>query len=133
MPSGKLSVARGRKSSSSLKEGKMLHQPRISTLIKRTTLVLLLVLSTGALALGSPLQGPAVTNVSATTSGQSTLLTVTGTSPLPFAVSRPDAHTIVLELPGVDTSRLAKALQVSTPLIETVTVEQGRKPALLVA
>lgn len=111
----------------------MLHQPRISTVIKRTTLVLLHVCLIGTLALASAMEVPSLTNVTATTSGQSTLITVSATSPLPFSVSRPDARTIVVELPGVDTSRLSQIAQVSTPLVEAVTVERGAKPSLKIS
>lgn len=111
----------------------MLHQPRISTVIKRTTLVLLQVCLFGMTALAAPRQAPSITNVTATTSGQSTLITVSGTSPLPFSVSRPDARTIVVELPGVDVSRVSQAAKFSTPLVDSVTVERGRKAALRIA
>lgn len=111
----------------------MLHQPRISTVIKRTTLVLLHVCLVGTLALASAREVPSVTNVTATTSGQSTLITVSGTSPLPFSVSRPDARTIVVELPGVDTSRVSPTAQISTPLVEAITVERGAKPSLKIS
>jgi type IV pilus assembly protein PilQ len=108
----------------------MLHQPRISTVIKRTTLVLLQVCLFGMLALAAPRQVPSITHVTATTSGQSTLITVSGTSPLPFSVSRPDARTIVVELPGVDMSRVAQTARLSTALVESVDVQRGRKAGL---
>jgi type IV pilus assembly protein PilQ len=111
----------------------MLHQPRIPTLIQRAMLVLLSVCLYGTLALAAPAKVPTVTNVTATTSGQSTLITVSGTSPLSFAVSRPDARTIFVELPGVDTSRLAQSYKLSTPLVEAVSIERGRKVGLRIA
>lgn len=110
----------------------MLHQPRISTVIQRTTLVLLQVCLSGMLALAAPKEVPTITNLTATTSGQSTLITVSGTSPLPFSVSRPDARTIFVELPGVDTSRLTQNYNLSTPLVAAVSVERGRKVGLRV-
>lgn len=111
----------------------MLHQPRISTVIKRTTLVLLQVCLFGMLALAAPRQMPSITNVTATTSGQSTLITVSGTSPLPYSVSRPDGRTIFVELPGVDMSRISPTAQVSTALVESVNVERGRKTGLRIS
>ncbi|HXD31820.1 MAG TPA: type IV pilus secretin PilQ [Pyrinomonadaceae bacterium] len=111
----------------------MLHQPRISTVIKRTTLVLLSVCLFGMMALAAPRQAPAITNVTATTSGQSTLITVSGTSPLPFSVSRPDARTIVVELPGVDMSRVSQNVRLTSPLVDSVTVDRGRKAGLRIA
>src|ERR1700687_1777159 len=65
----------------SLKEGKMLHQPRYSTAIQRATLVLFLVLLSTTLVAAAnnvPLAG----GVTATTAGPSTLITVAGTTPV---------------------------------------------------
>jgi type IV pilus assembly protein PilQ len=84
-------------------------------------------------ALAAPKQVPSITHIAATTSGQSTLITVSGTTPLPFSVSRPDARTILVELPGVDTSRLSPTAKLSTPLVESVSVEKGRKAGLRIA
>lgn len=110
----------------------MLHQPRFSTVIRRTTLVLLQVCLFGVLAVAAPKEQPTITNITATTSGQSTLITVSGTAPLPYSVLRPDARTIFVELPGVDTSRLGQNYKLSTPLVEDVSVERGRKAGLRV-
>jgi type IV pilus assembly protein PilQ len=110
----------------------MLHQPRFSTAIRRTTLVLLQVCLFGVLAVAAPKEQLTITNITATTSGQSTLITVSGTAPLPYSVLRPDARTIFVELPGVDTSRLAQSYKLSTPLVEEVSVERGRKAGLRV-
>jgi len=85
------------------------------------------------MALAAPRQAPAITNVTATTSGQSTLITVSGTSPLPFSVSRPDARTIVVELPGVDMSRVSQNVRLTSPLVDSVTVDRGRKAGLRIA
>jgi len=109
----------------------MLHQP-LSKLLKRTTLVLLLVSLCSLVAFASPAQ-TAITSVTATTSGQSTLITVSGTSPLPYSVSRPDARTIFVELPGVDMTRIAQNNKMSTSLVEAVSVERGRKSGLRIS
>jgi len=85
------------------------------------------------MVLAAPKQAPTITNVTATTSGQTTLITVSGTSPLPFAVSRPDAHTILVDLPGVDVSRLVKNYNLSTALVESVSFERGRKTVLRIS
>src|SRR4051812_42710447 len=111
----------------------MLHQPRISKLLKRTTLVLLLVSLCSLVALASPAQTTAITSVTATTSGQSTLITVSGTSPLPYSVSRPDARTIFVELPGVDMTRIKQNNKMATSLVEAVSVERGRKSGLRIS
>jgi type IV pilus assembly protein PilQ len=73
---------------------------------------------------------PVVTGVSATTSGASTLITINGTAPMAYTVLRPDARTILIELPGVDATRLSRAYTVTSPLVASVTVEQrsGSKP-----
>jgi type IV pilus assembly protein PilQ len=110
----------------------MLHQSRFSTAVKRTTLVLLQVCLFAMLALAAPKDLPMATNVTATTSGQSTLITVSGTAPLSYAVSHPDARTIFVELPGVDTSRLAQHYKLATSLVEEVSIERGRKTGLRV-
>src|SRR6267142_1270612 len=110
----------------------MLHQPRYLTAIKRTTLVLFLVLLFGTLGLAATNNAPVATSLTATTSGPSTLITVSGTAPMPFSVSRPDGHTIFVELPGVDTSRLAPTYKLSTPLVEGVSIERGRRSGLRV-
>src|SRR5216684_2955911 len=107
-----------------------MHQPRFSTAIQRTTLVLLQVCLFGILALAASKDLPMATNVTATTSGQSTLITVSGTAPLSYAVSHPDARTIFIELPGVDTSRLARNYRLATPLVEEVSIERGHKTGL---
>jgi len=107
----------------------MLHQPRISKLLKRTTLVLLLVSLCSLVALASPAQTTAITSVTATTSGQSTLITVSGTSPLPYSVSRPDARTIFVELPGVDMTRITQNNKMATSLVEAVSVEPAESRA----
>src|SRR2546425_100647 len=68
-----------------------MHQPRFSTAIQRTTLVLLQVCLFGILALAAPKQLPVATNVTATKSGQSTLTIVSGTAQQPFLAARPTA------------------------------------------
>src|SRR2546425_3992217 len=68
-----------------------MHQPRFSTAIQRTTLVLLQVCLFGILALAAPKQLPVATNVTATKSGQSTLTIVSGTRQQRFLAARPTA------------------------------------------
>ncbi len=59
--------------------------------------------------------------------GGSTRITVEGTVPMAYAVSRPAERTLVIELPGVDVSRLQPAYAVNSPLVESVAVEpRGR-------
>lgn len=91
---------------------------------RRGALVLLFVCSLSLLALAGNASAPVATGVRATTSGASTLITVSGTAPMAYSVKRPDANTILVELPGVDASRLSASYLVTSPLVEKVTVEQ---------
>src|SRR5258708_35884473 len=59
-------------SSSSLKEGKMLHQPRFSIAIQRVTLVLLALCLYGTLALAAPNENSVANSTTVTTVGLST-------------------------------------------------------------
>jgi type IV pilus secretin PilQ/predicted competence protein len=107
----------------------MAHTKKIPAAAARGTLVLLLVVALGQLALGSSPVGaaaakpPVATSVRAAVSGTSTLITIEGTAPMPYTVRRPDALHIVVELPGVDGSQLSPAYGVSSPLVEGLTVK----------
>jgi type IV pilus assembly protein PilQ len=93
-------------------------------LTRRGALVLLLVCTLSVLALASPKNAPVATSVSAYTSGSSTLITIYGTAPMAYSVSRPDARTVMVNLPGVDASRLANSYKVASPLVSGVIVER---------
>ncbi|MFN2454543.1 MAG: type IV pilus secretin PilQ [Pyrinomonadaceae bacterium] len=71
---------------------------------------------------------PLVTGVRTTNSGATTLITISGTAPLAYAVKRPDARTIIVELPGVDASRLAPNYAVTSPLVSGVSIERRSLP-----
>lgn len=90
----------------------------------RGALVLLLVCTLSWPALAGAKSQPVATSVSAYTSGSSTLITIYGTAPMAYSVSRPDARTIMLNLPGTDASRLADSYSVRSPLVEAVIVER---------
>jgi type IV pilus assembly protein PilQ len=75
-------------------------------------------------ALAGTKNAPVATSVSAYTSGSSTLITIYGTAPMAYSVSRPDSHTIMVNLPGVDASRLAKSYSVTSPLVSSVIFER---------
>lgn len=96
--------------------------------IKRGALVLLLVCSLYALASAGPNLVPMATGVSATTSGASTFITISGTAPMAYTVSRPDVRTILVDLPGVDATRLAQSYTMGTPLVSGVMVERENRP-----
>ena len=87
---------------------------------RRGALVLLLVCTLSVLALASTKIAPVATSVSAYTSGTSTLITIYGTAPMAYSVSRPDARTVMINLPGVDASRLADSYSVRSPLVSGV-------------
>ena len=85
----------------------MLHHSQLLAITRRGALVLWLVCSLSVLALAGTTTAPVATSVSATTSGASTLITISGTAPMTYSISKPDARTILINLPGVDASRLA--------------------------
>ncbi|HLL76393.1 MAG TPA: type IV pilus secretin PilQ [Pyrinomonadaceae bacterium] len=58
-----------------------------------------------------------------TTDGAVTRITVEGTVPMAYAVSRPTERALLVELPGVDVSRLQPAYAVNSALVEAVAVE----------
>jgi type IV pilus assembly protein PilQ len=92
--------------------------------IRRGALVLLLVCTLSVLAFAGTNSIPVATSVSAYTSGTSTLITIYGTAPMPYSVSRPDARTIMVNLPNVDASRLSKSYSVTSPLVSGVIFER---------
>ncbi|HEY6189073.1 MAG TPA: type IV pilus secretin PilQ [Pyrinomonadaceae bacterium] len=96
--------------------------------IKRGALVLCLMCSLCALAAAGPNLSPMATGISATTSGASTFITISGTAPMAYTVSRPDLRTIVVDLPGVDATPLAASYTMGTPLVSGVMVERENRP-----
>jgi type IV pilus secretin PilQ/predicted competence protein len=106
----------------SLKEGNMFQH--LFTHIRRGALVLLLVSMLSVLAVAGGRNTPVATSLSAYTSGSSTLITIYGTAPMAYSISRPDTHTILINLPGVDASRLGDSYTVSSPLVKNVVVER---------
>ena len=105
----------------------MLDQHQLLIAIRRGARVLFYVCALSVLALATPKAAPVATGVSATTSGASTFITISGTAPMAYSVSRPDADTILVELPGVDAKPLAQAYAVATPLVNKVTVEREHR------
>lgn len=94
------------------------------TATRRGALVLFIVCSFSLLALAGGNSAPVATDVRATTSGAQTLITISGTAPMAYSIKRPDARTVVVELPGVDASRLSSTYAVTSQLVEKVTVER---------
>ena len=96
---------------------------------RQGALVLLMVCILSASAFAGTKNAPMATNFSAYTSGSSTLITIYGTAPMAYSVSRPDARTIMVSLPGVDASRLADSYVVTSPLVSGVIVERELRGA----
>ena len=91
---------------------------------RRGALVLLLVCTLSVFAFATTKNSPVATSFSAYTSGSSTLITIYSTAPMAYSVTRPDARTIMVNLPGVDASRLADSYRVTSPLVSSVIVER---------
>src|SRR3954462_11876099 len=92
---------------------------------RRGALVLLFVCSLYIQALAGTNVAPMATGVSATTSGASTFITISGTAPMAYTVSRPDSATLLVDLPGVNATGLAESYNLATPLVAGVQVERG--------
>ncbi|HZH89781.1 MAG TPA: type IV pilus secretin PilQ [Pyrinomonadaceae bacterium] len=100
----------------------MLNQQHPHTaVIKRGALVLLFLcsLSTLSLAAGSRL----LTGVRTSVNGDATRITFAGTAPLAYGVRRIDERTLLVELPGVDATRLAASYAPASPLVAGLTVQ----------
>ena len=96
----------------------------LSPMTRRGALVLLLVCSLITFTHAEPKVTPVATAVSATVEGPATRITITGTAPMTYSVRRSGARTLIVELPGVDSSHLASKYNLTSPLIEGVTVER---------
>lgn len=96
----------------------------LTAITRRGALVLLLVCTLSVFAFAGTKNQPVATSVTAYTSGSSTLITIYGTAPMAYSVSRPDAKTIMVNLPGVDASRLANSYSVTSPLVSSVIFER---------
>lgn len=108
----------------------MSHTKKLPAAAARGALVLLLVVAFGPMALGSSPVGaaaakpPVATSVRTAVSGEATLITISGTAPLPYTVRRPDPLNIVVELPGVDGSQLSSTYGFTSPLVGSLTVKR---------
>jgi type II secretory pathway component HofQ len=96
---------------------------------KRGALVLLVVcmLALSAFANGpvGAAAAPVATSLRTVILGEATLITISGTAPMPYTVRRPDGRSVVVELPGVDGSQLSPTYEISSPLVESLTVKRG--------
>jgi type IV pilus assembly protein PilQ len=104
-------------------------KPFPATTARRGALVLLVVCMLGMSALANGPVGaaaaPVATSLRAITSGETTLITISGTAPMPYSVRRPDSRSVVVELPGVDGSQLSPTYEVSSPLVGALTVKRS--------
>jgi type IV pilus assembly protein PilQ len=98
----------------------MSDQQKLYGATKRGALVLLLVCSFSVFALAS---APAAMSLSAFVNGPTTRITIHGTAPMAYSVKRPDALTLLIDLPGVDASRLAREYNFASPLVSGVALE----------
>ncbi len=96
----------------------------LRAVITRSALAFLLLCLLNALTFADTPLRLFATEVRVANSGASTLITIAGTAPMAYAVTHPDARTILIELPGVDASRLAATYAVSSPLIAGVSIER---------
>jgi type IV pilus assembly protein PilQ len=109
----------------------MSHFKPLLAATRRGALVLALACSLGPLALGKTPGGaatekpPVATSVRAVTSGAATLITISGTAPMPYTVRKPEPLLLVVELPGVDGSQLAQSYDVASPLVGGLTVRRA--------
>jgi type IV pilus assembly protein PilQ len=112
---------------------------KLFTATARGALVLTLLCALGVAAFGSGTSGasgdkqPVATSVRAITSGTATLITISGTAPMPYTVRRPEDRLLVVELPGVDGSQLSSAYEISSPLVEGVAVKRELREGLLLS
>ncbi len=88
---------------------------------KRGALVLLLVCSFSVFARAS---APVATGLSAFVNGPTTRITIHGTAPMAYSVKRPDSYTLLIDLPGVDASRLSREYSFASPLVSGVALER---------
>jgi type IV pilus assembly protein PilQ len=109
----------------------MSHTQKLLASAIRGTLVLLLVCTFGQATFGNSPVGaaaakpPVATSVRAVTSGSATLITISGTAPMPYTVRRPEPRILIVELPGVDGSQLSPTYDVASPLVGAVTVSRA--------
>jgi type IV pilus assembly protein PilQ len=113
----------------------MSHTRNILAAVARGALVLLLACTFGRSAFANgpvgaaPAKAPVATSVRAVISGAATLITIEGTAPMAYTVRRPEARTLVVELPGVDGSQLSPSYEVASPLVGGVTVSRTLRGA----
>ncbi|HKP72743.1 MAG TPA: type IV pilus secretin PilQ [Pyrinomonadaceae bacterium] len=97
------------------------HHP-ISAIIKRGTLVLSLLCSFTIFAQAA-VPAALLTGVRTAVEGEATRITFAGTAPMAYGVRRVDERTLLVELPGVDASRLAHSYSSASPLVAGLTVQ----------
>jgi type IV pilus assembly protein PilQ len=91
------------------------------------TTLLSMTVAVGAPALaGTPQQPKGVVALRTTAGGDQTRIIIEGTAELPYTIYRPDERTILVDLPGVDASRLDEVYSVDSSGVERIQVERLR-------
>ena len=105
----------------------MTHRNKLNAITLRGALVLLLSCSLGSLARadGAVNEQPVAKAVRAKVAGPATRITIAGTAPMSYSVRRPEERLLVVELPGVDASPLARSYRVTSPLVSGVNVARA--------
>jgi type IV pilus secretin PilQ/predicted competence protein len=96
-------------------------QQKIYRATTRGALVLLLVCSFSVFAFAN---APMAKSLSAFVNGPTTRITIHGTAPMAYSVKRPGALTLLIDLPGVDASRLSREYNVASPLVSGIALER---------
>jgi len=100
----------------------MLNQQHpLSAVIKRGALVLFLLCSFSTFSLAASAR--LLTGVRTSVNGDATRITFAGTVPFTYGVRRIDERTLMVELPGVDATRLAASYTPASPLVAGLTVQ----------
>ncbi|MGI9106147.1 MAG: type IV pilus secretin PilQ [Pyrinomonadaceae bacterium] len=93
----------------------------LSAIIKRGALVLCMICS--LLTFAQAANARLLTSVRTSLNGNSTRITFAGTAPMSYGVRRMDERTLLVELPGVDATRLASSYSPASPLVAGLTVQ----------
>jgi type IV pilus assembly protein PilQ len=91
-----------------------------------TTLLSMTIALCGPVMAGVQQTTKGVVALRTTAGGDQTRIIVEGTAELPYTIYRPDERTILVDLPGVDASRLDEAYTVDSSGVERIQVERLR-------
>ncbi|HJR08536.1 MAG TPA: type IV pilus secretin PilQ [Pyrinomonadaceae bacterium] len=97
------------------------QQHPLSAVIKRGALVLFLLCSVSTFSQAATAR--LLTGVRTSVEGDATRIKFAANAPLAYGVRRIDERTLMVELPGVDASRLANSYSTTSPLVAGLTVQ----------